>query len=145
VLDSRPAREGGAIRRRRECLKCGRRFTTFESSEHPKLLILKRSGTREEFSAEKCLKSMLIACRKRHFSLDALKAAVGRIEQGLLEQFEDEAPSSSVGDRVLQELSEIDIVAYIRFASVYREFETLDDFEAIIEGMRKSALEAAIS
>jgi len=88
---------------------------------------------------------MLIACRKRHFSLDALKKAVGRIEQGLLEQFEDEAPSSVVGDRVLRELSEIDIVAYIRFASVYREFETLDDFEAIIEGMRKRESEVVSS
>lgn len=88
---------------------------------------------------------MLIACRKRHFSLEALKEAVGRIEQSMLEQFEDEAPSSIVGDRVLRELSEIDIVAYIRFASVYREFETLDDFETIIEGMRKRESEVVSS
>jgi len=142
VLDSRPAREGGAIRRRRECTRCNKRFTTFESAERPRLLIIKRSGTREEFSTEKCLKSMLVACRKRHFSLDALTAAVGRIEQDLMEEFEDEAPSTAVGDRVLRELSEIDIVAYIRFASVYREFETLVDFETIIEGMRLQATEA---
>ena len=142
VLDSRPAREGGAIRRRRECTRCNKRFTTFESAERPRLLIIKRSGTREEFSTEKCLKSMLVACRKRHFSLDALTAAVGRIEQDLMEEFEDEAPSTAVGDRVLRELSEIDIVAYIRFASVYREFETLVDFETIIEGMRLQATAA---
>lgn len=86
---------------------------------------------------------MLVACRKRHFALDALTAAVTRIEQALMEQFEDEAPSTAVGDRVLRELSEIDIVAYIRFASVYREFETLVDFETIIEGMRLRATEAA--
>ncbi len=81
---------------------------------------------------------MLVACRKRHFSLDALNAAVGRIEQALMEEFEDEAPSTAVGDKVLRELAEIDIVAYIRFASVYREFETLEDFETIIEGMRRA-------
>lgn len=139
VLDSRPAREGGAIRRRRECNRCNRRFTTFESAERPRLLIVKRSGTREEFSPDKCLKSMLVACRKRRFALDDLTAAVGRIEHALMEQFEDEAPSSAIGDRVLRELYDIDIVAYIRFASVYREFETLDDFESIIEGMRLRA------
>jgi transcriptional repressor NrdR len=143
VLDSRPAREGGAIRRRRECSRCTKRFTTFESAERPRILIVKRSGTREEFSPEKCLKSMLVACRKRHFSLEALTAAVGRIEQSLMEQFEDEAPSTAIGEKVLRELSEIDIVAYIRFASVYREFETLKDFETIIEGMRQKATEAA--
>ncbi len=103
VLDSRPAREGEAIRRRRECLRCERRFTTFESSERPKLLIVKRSGTREEFSAEKYLKSMLICMPEAPLSHSALRAQgrrLGELTSLPLEQYaEDEAPSTSVGDR----------------------------------------------
>jgi transcriptional repressor NrdR len=137
VLDSRPAREGGAIRRRRECAKCEKRFTTFEVPERRCLYIVKRGGTREPFSAEKCVTSMLLASRKRRIPVEKLQAAAGRVEQALLEEFEDEAPSSAVGDLVLAELGQIDIVAYVRFASVYQEFETLSDFELIIEGTRQ--------
>jgi transcriptional repressor NrdR len=148
VLDSRPAREGEAIRRRRECLGCNRRFTTFEEPEKPRLFVVKRDGSREEFSRDKCLNSMLIACRKRPVSVDTLKGAVGHIERDLFQEFEDEAPTSAIGERVMNELRRIDQVAYVRFASVYREFETVSDFRAIVdavhgeenEGVRRSAL-----
>lgn len=139
VLDSRPARDGTAIRRRRECAFCGRRFTTFEEIEKPSLFVVKRSGARELFLPAKCLNSMLIACRKRRIPIDCLRDAVGRIEQKLLEAFDVEVPSSVVGEYVLAELKAIDVVAYIRFASVYREFESVADFEAIIDRTKSPA------
>ena len=137
VLDSRPSREGDAIRRRRECLGCGRRFTTFEEPERPRLFVVKRGGAREEFSREKCLNSMLIACRKRPVSLDALRAAVERIERDLFQEFEDEVPTRAIGERVMRELHDLDTVAHVRFASVYREFETVRDFKEIVEAMEE--------
>jgi transcriptional repressor NrdR len=132
VLDSRPARDGEAIRRRRECMGCGRRFTTFEEPEKPRLFVVKRDGSREEFSRDKALHSMLVACRKRRIPIEDLKEAVERIERDLHQEFEDEIPTHQIGERVLRALAEIDAVAYVRFASVYREFETLEDFEQIV-------------
>lgn len=132
VLDSRPAREGDAIRRRRECLGCGRRFTTFEEPERPRLFVVKRGGAREEFSRDKCLTSMLIACRKRPVPVEALREAVERIERDLFQEFEDEVPTKAIGERVMRELHDLDTVAYVRFASVYREFETVADFAGIV-------------
>lgn len=137
VLDSRPAREGEAIRRRRECLGCGRRFTTFEEPEKPRLFVVKRDGAREEFSRDKCLNSMLIACRKRPVPVEVLRNAAERIERDLSQEFEDEVPTNAIGERVMQELHEIDTVAYVRFASVYREFQRLSDFRAIVDSMRE--------
>src|SRR5580658_7979302 len=125
VLDSRPARDGEAIRRRRECLNCDRRFTTFEAPERPRLLVVKRDGSRVDFSKDKVLHSMLIASRKRPVPADVLRSAVDRVERGLFDSFDDEVPTSAIGHRVMQELAEIDVVAYVRFASVYQEFETL--------------------
>lgn len=135
VLDSRPAREGEAIRRRRECVACSRRFTTFEEPERPRLFVVKRDGTREEFSRDKCLNSMLIACRKRGVGVDILRETVERIERDLFQEYEDEVTSQCIGDRVLQQLFAIDSVAYVRFASVYKEFETVGDFKQVIETM----------
>jgi transcriptional repressor NrdR len=143
VLDSRPAREGEAIRRRRECIGCNRRFTTFEEPERPRLFVEKRDGTREEFSRDKCLNSMLIACRKRGISVDILRASVERIERDLYQEFEDEAPTQHIGEKVLQELFAVDSVAYVRFASVYKEFETVGDFKQVIEAMRGVGREAS--
>ena len=137
VLDSRPAREGEAIRRRRECTGCGRRFTTFEEPERPRLFVVKRDGTREEFSRDKALNSFVIATRKRRIPIEDLKEAVERIEKDLHQQFEDEVPTPEIGERVLQELWKLDTVAYIRFASVYREFETIADFENVIQQARE--------
>ncbi len=141
VLDSRPARDGEAIRRRRECIGCGRRFTTFEEPETPRLFVVKRSGSREEFSRDKVLRSMLVACRKRRIPIEDLKEGVERIERDLYHRFEDEIPAPDIGERVLKELGQIDTVAYVRFASVYREFETVADFERTlnqlqVEGVR---------
>jgi transcriptional repressor NrdR len=133
VLDSRPAREGDAIRRRRECLGCGRRFTTFEEPERPRLFVVKRGGAREEFSRDKCMSSMIIACRKRPVSVEELRAAVERIERDLFQEFEDEVPTKAIGEKVMRELSAIDTVAYVRFASVYREFDTVHDFASIVK------------
>ncbi len=133
VLDSRPAREGEAIRRRRECLRCERRFTTFEEPERPRLFVIKRGGSYEEFSREKVLSSMLIACRKRPVPVDNLRAAAEWIERDLFQEFEEEVPSTEIGERVMEQLRRIDTVAYIRFASVYREFQTLTEFREIVE------------
>jgi transcriptional repressor NrdR len=135
VLDSRPAREGEAIRRRRECLGCGRRFTTFEAPERPRLLVIKRAGEREEFSREKVLNSMLVACGKRPVPLQAVRDAAERVERDVFQEFEDEVCSRAIGDRVMRELRALDTVAYVRFASVYREFESVDDFLEIVEAM----------
>ena len=138
VLDSRPARDGEAIRRRRECISCGRRFTTFEEPERPRLFVVKRDGSRVEFDRDKALRSMLLATRKRRIAIEDLRAAVERIERDLYQSFEDEAPTSEIGERVLHELWKLDTVAYIRFASVYREFETVADFEEIVHVMREA-------
>jgi transcriptional repressor NrdR len=135
VLDSRPAREGEAIRRRRECDACGRRFTTFEAPERPRLFVVKRGGAREEFSREKVLGSMLVACGKRPVPIETVRAAAERIERDLFTEFEDEVPSTEVGERVMHALMGIDTVAYVRFASVYREFASLSDFREIVESV----------
>lgn len=136
VLESRPAREGAAIRRRRECIGCGRRFTTFEEPEQIRLFVVKRGGSREPYDEDKVLKSMAIACRKRHVSAIDLQDAAYRVTRSLLNLMEDEITSVQIGEAVLRELKEIDIVAYVRFASVYREFESVSDFEAIIAGFK---------
>lgn len=136
VLDSRPARDGDAIRRRRECSGCGRRFTTFEEPERPRLFVIKKDCSRQEFSRDKCLHSMLLACRKRRVVIEDLREAAERIEIDLIQQFEEEVPSSAIGALVLRELRAIDVVAYVRFASVYKEFETIEDFGRLIEGFQ---------
>jgi transcriptional repressor NrdR len=133
VLDSRPAREGEAIRRRRECLSCSRRFTTFEAPERPRLFVVKRDGVREEFSREKVLGSMLLACGKRPVPVESVREAADRVERDLSRDFEDEAPSTEIGERVMLELRKLDAIAYVRFASVYREFADISDFRRIIE------------
>lgn len=132
VLDSRPAREGEAIRRRRECVRCGRRFTTFEEPERPRLYVVKRNGEREEFNREKVMAGMLVACRKRPVPFDQLQAAAERIERDLFQEFEGEVSSQAIGERVMAELMRTDSVAYVRYASVYREFQTLSEFQDIV-------------
>lgn len=139
VLDSRPARGGEAIRRRRECVGCGRRFTTFEAFERARLFVVKRDGTREEFNRDKVLNSLLVACRKRRIPIEDLQDAVERVERDLYQEFEEEAPTQEIGERVLAELRGIDAVAYIRFASVYREFETIEDFDRMISESKAGA------
>ena len=136
VLDSRPAREGEVVRRRRECEGCNRRFTTFEAPEKPRLFVVKRSGGREDFDREKVLNGMVTACRKRPVALDDLREAALRVERDLFDICDDEVPSSEVGDRVMRELLGLDPVAFVRFASVYREFEDPEEFAETVRRMR---------
>lgn len=127
VVDSRPT-EDGSIRRRRECLECSRRFTTYEKVESMPIIVIKRDGSREAFSREKVLNAMLRAFEKRSVTLDVLNAAVSNIEQNLQNSLVREATSQEIGEMVLGELRKIDEVAYVRFASVYRQFKDVDSF-----------------
>jgi transcriptional repressor NrdR len=137
VLDSRPGTDGESIRRRRECVRCSRRFTTFERYERPRLFVVKRDGGRQEFSREKVFESMRVACGKRPVSMETLRESVARIERDLFHEFEDEVNSREIGGRVMRELSSIDTVAYVRFASVYQEFETVSDFAEVVERVQR--------
>lgn len=137
VIDSRPARDGGAIRRRRECLDCGRRYTTFEEVEDPRLMVVKKDGRREPYSQAKILASMVVACRKRPVPTAILSAAAEDVERRLFETCEGEVPANQVGEHVLEKLGEIDPVAYVRFASVYREFEDPREFGEFVSSLKR--------
>lgn len=128
VVDSRPAEEGASIRRRRECLECGRRFTTYETVERMPIIVIKKDGSREQFDREKVLSAMLRAFEKRSVTLDRLVEAVSSIEQKLQNYLSHEVPSSEIGEMVLDEIKGIDKVAYLRFVSVYRQFKDVDTF-----------------
>ena len=128
VIDSRSAKEGQAIRRRRECLQCRRRFTTYETVETTPLLVIKKDGRRESFSREKILNGLLRACEKRPIPAERLHSIVDALEADLLRQGLDEVKSSDIGERVMEALHELDEVAYVRFASVYRHFKDLNQF-----------------
>jgi transcriptional repressor NrdR len=128
VIDSRASREGATIRRRRECEKCGHRFTTYEEVEHEGLMVLKRDGRREEFSREKLLSGIKKACQKRPISLKAMDELVDHIVAAVTEKFESEVPGEFIGKMVMEGLRELDDVAYVRFASVYRRFQEATDF-----------------
>ncbi len=128
VIDSRSAREGQVIRRRRECLKCKRRFTTYETVETAPLLVIKVDGRREPFSRDKILTGILRACEKRPIPAEKIHAIVDAIESDLVRQGVDEVQSSVIGERVMEELHRLDEVAYVRFASVYRRFKDLNEF-----------------
>ena len=128
VIDSRASREGATIRRRRECTKCGHRFTTYEELEHEGLMVLKRDGRREEFSREKLLSGLKKACQKRPISLKAMDDLVDHIVAAVTEKFESEVPGEFIGKMVMEGLRELDDVAYVRFASVYRRFQEATDF-----------------
>ncbi len=128
VIDSRMTKEGNSVRRRRECLDCKRRFTTYERIEHLPLVLIKKDGRRETFARTKVLVGMQKACEKRNISINTLEEFVDELERELQESGEKELPSSVVGERVMRKLHELDAVAYVRFASVYREFKDIDDF-----------------
>lgn len=133
VIDSRPADD--KIRRRRECLECGKRFTTFEIVEHAPVVVIKKDKTREEFSREKLLGSMLKACSKRPVSVSVLESAAADIESTLLNDLEREVPSSRIGELAMEKLRDIDDVAYVRFASVYRQFKDINTFMDELKGL----------
>lgn len=128
VIDSRLSREGDSIRRRRECIHCGRRFNTFESIEDVPMMIVKKDGRRELFLREKIRSGMIKACEKRNISMETIDACIDRLERDLQESGSKEIPSSVIGERVMAMLHELDEVAYVRFASVYREFKDVNDF-----------------
>ena len=129
VIDSRPTDEGERIRRRRECMKCGKRFTTYEIIESVPILVVKRDKSREVFDRTKLFNSMLRACDKRSVPIDVLEAAVGDIEQNLQNSLDREITSKHIGDLAMEKLKEIDEVAYVRFASVYRQFKDISTFK----------------
>jgi transcriptional repressor NrdR len=135
VVDSRESREGDSIRRRRECLKCGRRFTSYERLEEVPILIVKKDGRREPFDRQKLLRGVMAACQKRPVSLSRLEEAVGDIQARLMEHPDREIPSRTLGELVMDALKGIDSVAYVRFASVYRDFKDLPDFVKALEGL----------
>lgn len=128
VVDSRTSESQDAIRRRRECLKCGDRFTTYERREEMPLMVVKKDATAEPFDRGKLLRGLLVATAKRNVSVDQLEALIDDIESELHNTFRYEVDSRQVGDMVLRRLRDLDGVAYIRFASVYKEFQDLDEF-----------------
>lgn len=139
VLDSRPANEGKSIRRRRECEACGRRFTTFETVEEKPLMVIKKDGGREVFSREKILRGLFRACEKRDVPLERLEALVDEIERTLRERGETEVPTKVIGEMIMERLVDVDEVAYVRFASVYRKFQDIDAFVRELEDLLNRA------
>lgn len=133
VLDSRPTEEGAAIRRRRECGRCGRRFTTYEHVEERPLYVIKKDGRREVFDRKKVLRGLITACEKRPVALSALDALVDELERHLRDLGQDEVSSRVIGEFVMGRLRALDSVAYVRFASVYREFQDLSGFRDLLE------------
>ena len=128
VIDSRGSREGSTIRRRRECLKCSHRFTTYEEIEHEGLMVIKRDGRREEFSKDKLLSGIKRACQKRPVSQQVIEELVETIVDEITDRYDSEVPGMAIGERVMEGLRGIDGVAYVRFASVYRQFQEAGDF-----------------
>jgi transcriptional repressor NrdR len=128
VLDSRPVVQGSSIRRRRECESCGHRFTTFEKVEESPLIVVKKGGNREEFSREKILHGLIRACEKRPVPLESLELLVSNVENTLRNRGASEINSQDVGELVMEELINLDDVAYVRFASVYRQFKDINVF-----------------
>ena len=130
VVDSRPAEEGTSIRRRRECPECHKRFTTYETVESLPLIVIKKDGSRQTFDRDKLLGSMLKACEKRSVPLAKLQELAREIEQSLQNDMEREVSSADIGELVMERLKDVDEVAYVRFASVYRQFKDINTFMA---------------
>ena len=128
VVDSRPTDEGTSIRRRRECLKCLKRFTTYETVERMPLILVKRDGTRQAYDRQKLLGGLIKACEKRPVSLPQLEQIVDTVEQRVFGSLESEVSSKIIGELVMEQLRKVDEVAYVRFASVYRQFKDINTF-----------------
>ena len=128
VIDSRPAEEGTTIRRRRECLSCGKRFTTYEIMERLPLLVVKRDGSRQSFDRTKIIGGLVKACEKRPVSAEAIERVADEIEQELQSSLEREVSSVQIGEMIMDRLKNLDQVAYVRFASVYRQFKDINTF-----------------
>jgi len=137
VIDSRAAKDGAAVRRRRECLQCGHRFTTHEEIIQAELKVVKRDNTRVEFDPEKIRRGVEKACWKRDIAPEQIDAVVQKVCRGLEADYEREVPSMVIGERLMEELRALDKVAYIRFASVYRDFQGVDEFISEARSIRK--------
>jgi transcriptional repressor NrdR len=137
VIDSRESKEGDSIRRRRECLECSKRFTTYEHVVEIELIVIKKDGRREPFSREKLLTGIERACEKRPVAGESMEHEVNEILKVLLSQFEREVPSNVIGEMVMERLKKMDKVAYVRFASVYRQFKEIDEFMSELEELLK--------
>ncbi|HPR23596.1 MAG TPA: transcriptional regulator NrdR [Bacillota bacterium] len=135
VIDSRHTEEGHAIRRRRECEKCGKRFTTYEKIEEIILMVIKKDGSREAFDRSKIMNGIIKACEKRPVPLSEIEKVVDDIERGLNNMMEKEVKSTFIGELIMDNLKELDEVAYVRFASVYRQFTDINTFVAEIENL----------
>lgn len=135
VVDSRTAQDGRAVRRRRECLKCGKRFTTYEFIETVSLTVVKNDARREPFDRQKLLRGMILACNKRPVSEKKLESLVDEIEEDLLALSKKEITSQEIGALVMKKLKEVDEVAYVRFASVYRKFKDKNEFFDELKGL----------
>jgi transcriptional regulator nrdR len=128
VLDTRPTDEGYTIRRRRECLSCQKRFTTYEKIEKSPIMVIKKDGNRQAFDREKIIRGMIKSCEKRPVSISEIEDAVNNIEKKIENSMRKEITSLEIGDMVMDELKDLDEVSYVRFASVYREFKDLQSF-----------------
>lgn len=137
VVDSRPTEEGASIRRRRQCMACGRRFTTYEQVEVVPMTVKKKSGGIEVFDRNKILKGLIKSCEKRPVPLEAMEAAVDDIEMTLEAKMVKQISSDEIGEMILERLKDLDEVAYVRFTSVYRRFQDIDSFMAEMEALRQ--------
>ncbi len=135
VIDSRLSKDGSVIRRRRECLLCSRRFTTYEHIEEIPITIVKKDGRREVFNREKVYSGMKKACEKRDISINVIEDFLDDLERDLKETGEKEIPAHIIGEKIMEKLHEIDDVAYVRFASVYREFKDVNDFVSELKSL----------
>ena len=137
VVDSRSNESGSSIRRRRECLKCSKRFTSYESVELIPLLVIKKDGTRESFNGQKIRNGLIKACEKRPVSIDQINKLIDNVEKSLTSNLDQEVPSTRIGDLVMDELRRLDEIAYVRYAAVYREFKDIPAFLDFVKKMQK--------
>ena len=145
VVDSRPARDGRAIRRRRECLNCLERFTTYEQIQEFQPMVIKKDGRREPFERKKIIDGILKACEKRPISINKIEAFVDEIERDIQEKGSPEIPSKEIGERVMNQLRKWDDVAYVRFASVYKQFKDLKEFMNQLQELLEKGQEGDLS
>jgi len=138
VTDSRPTEDGSAIRRRRECVQCGKRFTTYEKVEQPTVLVVKSNERREAFDPEKIRTGLIRACEKRPVSAGAIDGVVASVEKWVYNSLHQEVTSKDIGERVMDLLKDVDQVAYVRFASVYRQFKDISSFQEELNKLKKS-------
>jgi transcriptional repressor NrdR len=141
VVDSRESKEGESIRRRRECLKCEKRFTTYERIDEIPYMVVKKDGRREKFERQKVLSGLLRACEKRPVSMGKMEQIVNEVEQFVVDSPDRERTASEIGELIMDRLKQIDKVAYIRFASVYRDFQDLSEFHSELEQLLNSSAE----